>query len=935
VIKPRKTTVILLVLVFFQPVVVLAPEVEAKWEKEPFTGYFAEPSHTSMAYDNESATLYIGTQRGLLINHTPSRAVEMMTTHEGLMSNRIGSLLWDPGQQRLFIGLYGGVNILWTGNGTIESIRIQYSDGDDAYAYCLYHDEPNELLYMGSRHGFFIIELATGNATQRREGSGFIDSTVIDIAYDPQERNLLMAFNWDFAIYDLDSESYEILESGIDLVPADNIRGLALDTNHRNLYLGSNRELFLYNLSTGTVKNHTLYRAWGDPVRDFRDLAFDEQRSLMYLGFVSGLVVENTSSGAYQVHDFPGYKYSSVETMCLALPTAKAYISLHMGGILAFDNSTQTSEAIIMGDGLRWDRLRALAVQPGISLFLSTEQADTQRFFPATERFETIHDWPASAMLYEPYKNAVFIAARYKVYEYNLTSEELTILIDSGNITTSVSDMAYEPSTDILYIACGVGNTGQPGELLVFNTTKNYIEHFNTSSGLLNSNPTSLALDRQSRTLYIGQDTYYFNGSSHPGGLTIYEIETGSFTTLNSSDGLSTDSVDDLVWDSEGRYLWVGSDMLNRYHPDNQSVEIFITPQPSGNLYAGDMALDINHNTLYIVSSYAFWIFDITERQFQYLDESDGLLTDHFWCMDYDPSQDLVYLGSYDAGLYLADGALLRTLPRIVINPPESLEYGSLYEMTCNIVNGEQINEVRLYYSEYIENPFQSVLMNWSEEQNQYSAVVPTWFRGHYLYIYVKAESNGGTLREPKGESRYYKVNLVDTTPPVINHTPPSNLTAGESNTLWVTIKDNYDVARAEMRYWDPNSGNIETLELQHHQGTMYYVAIEIDEYAEGNLSYYFWAYDEPNEAFSPSGGELTPYEVEIVKREDIVDDPVVKNGQATAEFPFWLWFLGGIAVLSLIVIIIIFHRGRKKDGQHGPDDTIHPPPPPPPPPSK
>ncbi|UCF08462.1 MAG: WD40 repeat domain-containing protein [Thermoplasmata archaeon] len=928
-IKPIKIIAVLLVLIFLQPWITLAPVTEAKWEKDPFSGYFAEPQPTSMAYDNESATLYIGTQRGLLINHTPSGTVDLMTTHDGLMSNRIGSLLWDPGQQRLFIGLMVGIKILWTENRTLESIKIKYSDGDDAYAYCLFHDEPNELLYLGSRYGFFIIELATGNATQRSEDSGFIDVTVIDIAYDPQERSLYLAFHWDFAIYDLDSESYEILESGVDLVPADNIRALALDTTHRNLYLGSNRELFQYNLSTGTVKNHTLYRAWGDPVLDFRVLAFDEQRSLMYMGFVSGLVVENTSSGAYMVHDFPGYKFNAVETMCLALPTVKCYLSLHMGGILVFDNSTQTSEPIIMGDGLRWDRVRALAVQPGVSLFLSTEQANTQRFFPATERFETIHDWPASAMLYEPYKDAVFIAARYKVYEFNLTSEKLTLLIDSGNLTTSVSDMAYEPSTDLLYIACGVGNTGQPGELFVFNTTNKNIEHFDTSSGLFSSNPVALALDCQSRTLYIGHASYYYDGISYPGGLTIYEGVTGSFSTLNSSDGLSTDSVDDLVWDSEGQYLWIGSDILNRYHPTNRSVDIFSPPLPYGYIHVNEMTLDNFRNILYFASPYAFWIFDIAEERFYHVDEWDGLLTDGFWCIDCDPSQDVVFLGSSDAGLYLFDAAGYRTLPHIVINPPQSLEYGSLHNMTCRIANGEQIGVVRLYYSERLEGPFQSILMNWSEELNLFTAVIPTSLRGQNIYMYVKAEWNGNTLREPKEAGRCYKVNLVDTTPPRIIHTPSSNLTAGEENTFWVTVEDNYDVARAEMRYWDPISGNLEALELQHDQGSLYYAVVEIDDNAKGNFSYYFWASDTPNEALSPSGGGLDPYKVEIVKKEDTVDEHLAKNGGTTAEFPMWLMLMAGIAVSSVILVLMFLRWRRKKGSNHKPEDTLLPPPPP------
>lgn len=126
----------------------------------------------------ESARLYAGTDRGLLICDPVSGTSELVNSTSGLLHDNVWAVYADPGRGRVYIGGDGGSSLYFETNGSVLSIAGLPGASD------IEADATAESIFLGTGSGVFVLNATSLEFEQYRWQYGVTNPIFDAIAYD-------------------------------------------------------------------------------------------------------------------------------------------------------------------------------------------------------------------------------------------------------------------------------------------------------------------------------------------------------------------------------------------------------------------------------------------------------------------------------------------------------------------------------------------------------------------------------------------------------------------------------------------------------------------------------------------------------------------------------------------------------------------------------
>ncbi|MDK2562585.1 two-component regulator propeller domain-containing protein [Romboutsia sedimentorum] len=248
-----------------------------------------------------SNTIYLATQRGLLIIDKKLQSLKIYTKDDGLYNDFITTLLLDSNGY-LWIATIDGINILNTKNNKILDIKKEYIPNrvDDKIIGSMFEDSEGDF-YIGYIGNGGLVKLDVSENTYKyymhdKDNKNSISCNSIFSINEDKDKNLWIGTSMGLNKFSKDSEKFVKYNSSSGL-PNETIHGILID-NKNNLWISSNNGISNLDNKNNKLKNLSVLD--GLQGNEFNQNAYYKNgKGEFFFGGTNGLNVFNPNEIKY------------------------------------------------------------------------------------------------------------------------------------------------------------------------------------------------------------------------------------------------------------------------------------------------------------------------------------------------------------------------------------------------------------------------------------------------------------------------------------------------------------------------------------------------------------------------------------------------------------------------------------------------------------
>lgn len=242
-------------------------------------------------------TIYLATQRGLLIIDKKLQSLKIYTKDDGLYNDFITTLLLDS-KGCLWIATIDGINILNTKNNTILDMKKEYIPNkvDNKIIGSIFEDSEGDF-YIGYIGNGGLVKLDVSENTYKsymhdKNNKNSISCNSIFSINEDKDKNLWIGTNMGLNKFSKDSEKFVRYNSSSGL-PNETIYGILID-NKNNLWISSNNGISNLDNKDNKLKNISILD--GLQGNEFNQNAYyKNDKGEFFFGGTNGLNIFNPS----------------------------------------------------------------------------------------------------------------------------------------------------------------------------------------------------------------------------------------------------------------------------------------------------------------------------------------------------------------------------------------------------------------------------------------------------------------------------------------------------------------------------------------------------------------------------------------------------------------------------------------------------------------